>query len=197
MYLFRTLPLRKFNNWLSVAIIGLSLYIFVWPFLPDLTWRLHHLGGQSTPAQLTLQAKQLNPHGIPSQNTLVVPRLDVSQPIVEGRDLSALHRGVWHRPQTSTPNKGGNTVIVGHRFTYDGPSVFYNLDKLQIGDPIIAYWEGKEYDYGVAVIKVVPPSAIDVEAPTTSDQLTLYTCTPLWSAKDRLVVIAKPSGGIH
>jgi sortase (surface protein transpeptidase) len=30
-----------------------------------------------------------------------------------------------------------------------------------------------------------------VEAPTDEHILTLYTCTPLWSAKDRLVIKAR------
>jgi sortase A len=49
--------------------------------------------------------------------------------------------------------------------------------------------------YKVAEIKTVASTAGEVEAPTDTDQLTLYTCTPLWSAKERLVIVAKPIGG--
>jgi LPXTG-site transpeptidase (sortase) family protein len=41
--------------------------------------------------------------------------------------------------------------------------------------------------------KIVDPSAVEIEAPTTQKQLTLYTCTPIWTAKERLVIIAKPT----
>lgn len=185
--------LRQFNNGLSIVVIALALYIFMWPFLPGFKWRAHHLGGQPSPIQLSAKIRQVAPKTIPRQNTLFVPRLDLTQPINEGRDLSALHNGTWRRPQTSTPVLGGNTVIVGHRFTYSGPAVFYNLDKLQIGDPVVVYWQGKEYDYSVSDIRVVPPTELAVEANTSSAELTLYTCTPLWSAKDRLVIVAKPT----
>ena len=83
-------------------------------------------------------------------------------------------------------------MLVGHRFTYDGPATFYSLDKVSIGDNIVVYWSSREYDYRVESIKVVPPTAIEVEAPTKDAQLTIYTCTPLWSAKNRLVIVSKP-----
>ena len=56
------------------------------------------------------------------------------------------------------------------------------------------YWQGAEYNYAVTAIKVVQATALEVEAPTDEDIVTIYTCTPLWSAKDRLVVIAKRQG---
>lgn len=83
-------------------------------------------------------------------------------------------------------------MLVGHRFTYDGNGVFYHLDKLKVGDQLAVFWEGKKYQYTVTETKVVPATATEVEDQTQDPQLTLYTCTPLWSAKDRLVVIAKP-----
>ena len=96
-------------------------------------------------------------------------------------------------PHTSTPDKGGNTVLVGHRFTYKNPEgVFYHLDKVQLGDAITLHWQGNAYDYEVAEIKVVPANEISVEDNTAEPQLTIYTCTPLWSVKNRLVIIAKP-----
>ena len=48
-----------------------------------------------------------------------------------------------------------------------------------------------EYLYTVTEIKEVPASAIEIEAPTDTARLTLYTCTPLWNPVNRLVVIAE------
>ena len=82
-------------------------------------------------------------------------------------------------------------VIVGHRFTYS-PSVkdsFYSLDKVALGDDLIVYWKGVRYHYIVNEIKIVDPSAIEIEAATDDNRLTLYTCTPLWSSSHRLVII--------
>jgi sortase A len=108
--------------------------------------------------------------------------------------MRSLRLGVWHLPYTSTPDKGGNTVLVGHRFTYAGPAVFYHLDKVQVGDDVTMQWQNKTYTYTVTEVKVVPPTETSVEANTKDPQLTIYTCTPLWTAKNRLVIVAKPVG---
>ncbi|MDD3661718.1 MAG: class E sortase [Candidatus Dojkabacteria bacterium] len=129
-----------------------------------------------------------------SQNTLIIPVIGLDVQIVEGADDEALERGAWRRPATSTPDKGGNTVITGHRFKYLPPSnlTFYHLDKVKEGDLIIVYWNGLRYDYSVVDIFVVEPTQIEVEAPTDEPRLTLYTCTPLWTASKRLVIVAEP-----
>lgn len=144
------------------------------------------------PYQSQLAKGSMGRKDIPTDSRLVIPKIALDQHIYEGTSPYLVNKGVWARPNTSTPPKGSNTVLVGHRFTYDGPATFYNLDKVAVGDPIVVYWRGKEYDYKVSETKVVPPTAIDVEAPTKDPQLTIYTCTPLWSAKNRLVVVAKP-----
>ncbi len=100
--------------------------------------------------------------------------------------------GTWHRPNTSNPGETGNSVIIAHRYTYRGASTFYNLDKLKNDDEIIVYRQGKEYDYAVTDVKTVPPSAAEIEKSTGDTRLTLYTCTPLWNAKNRLVITTKP-----
>ncbi len=133
-----------------------------------------------------------SPKPIPQDNRIVIPKLYVESPIVEGPNDKALDQGVWRRPGTSTPPQGSNTVLAGHRFTYHTGAVFYNLDKLQVGDTIIVYWDGIEYAYKVNHIKTVSPTEIAIERPTTSPTLTLYTCTPLWSNKYRLVIQAEP-----
>ena len=38
---------------------------------------------------------------------------------------------------------------------------------------------------------VVTPNQTAIQAPTNDNRLTLYTCTPLWTARNRLVVIAE------
>lgn len=129
---------------------------------------------------------------IPKENTLVIPKIGVDTQIHEGESISTLNKGIWHRPKTSSPDLGGNTVLAGHRYLYtEGPNTFYNLDKLVVGDKIIIFWKGKEYDYEIVETKVVPPTAIEIEDNTKDPLLTIYTCTPLFTSTDRLVVLAK------
>jgi sortase A len=112
--------------------------------------------------------------------------------ILEGKDLSVLKNGPWRLPYTSAPDKGSNTVIVGHRYTYTNPrGTFYYLDKVKLGDPIGVFWQGKKYMYTVTNISEVSPNSTGVESSSTQPQLTLYTCTPLWLPKNRLVIVAK------
>ncbi|MCA9385717.1 class E sortase [Candidatus Dojkabacteria bacterium] len=123
---------------------------------------------------------------------LIIPKIGVSGAVLEGTDASTLDQGFWHRPASSNPSEGGNTVITGHRFLYkDGPKTFYHLDKLEIGDEIRVLWEGIDYTYEVESIHEVHPRNIAVEDNTQEPILTLYTCTPLWTAENRLVIRAK------
>jgi LPXTG-site transpeptidase (sortase) family protein len=60
--------------------------------------------------------------------------------------------------------KVGNTVIAGHRFTYTNPhGILYYLDKVQVGDDIGVYWDNTRYLYKVSEVKVVEPTAVQIE----------------------------------
>lgn len=126
-------------------------------------------------------------------NFLIIPQIGVNINIVEGQDESVLSQGAWRRPNSSTPDKGGNTVITGHRFHYIPPNnkTFYNLDKLEEGSKIFIYWEDDRYIYTVYDTFLVDPDRLDIEGPREGNILTLYTCHPLWSADKRLVILSE------
>lgn len=130
----------------------------------------------------------------PADNRLVIPKIGVNLPIVEGQESdSALWKGAWRVTNSSTPREGGNTVLSAHRFRYRPPSnlTLYLLDKVQAGDIMIVYWQGKEYDYRVSKTKIVPRENTDIAEPTLTAQLTVFTCHPLFSTKERLVVVGE------
>lgn len=180
--------LRRFNNFLSGLIIVLCLYIIATPWLPELSFWWRSKGTQPVLIQAEKTGTTVT---YPKDNTLVVPSLGLQELIHEGDSEAVLAKGVWRRPKTSSPEKGSNTVLAGHRFTYSNPAVFYHLDKMRVGDEIILYWQSKKYSYEVSRIYEVLPSAVEVEQYTQEPGLTLYTCTPLWTSKYRLVVQAK------
>lgn len=184
--------LRSCNHFLSLLAAGLALYILLMPFWPLLSLYLKKMSSAQPPLINISATHPANHTDIPAANTLVIPKLYLSARINEGQTLAALRNGVWHRPGTGSPDSGGNTVIAGHRFTYSGQAVFYNLDKLAVGDRAVVFWRGREYDYQISEIKTVGPLASEIEAPTQQPVLTLYTCTPLWSAKNRLIIVANP-----
>jgi len=187
--------LRRFNNLLTIIVAALALYLIVWPFIPkaDFWWKSTT---HSNPPLVTAVIKS-KPGAVrpPKDNMLVIPSLHLQETIYDGYPYTALSKGVWHSSQGSTPDKGSNTVIAGHRFTYHGfqrgGAAFYNLDKLKSGDQIVVFWHGVRYDYQVFRNFVVQPTQLSIEDPTVKPQLTLYTCTPLWTSTDRLIVTAE------
>jgi len=121
-----------------------------------------------------------------------IPAIGVDQVFVEGTGTGDLRRGPGHYPGTPLPGQPGNAAIAGHRTTYGAP--FDKLDKLRRGDTIMitALWGSSQYE--VRNSFVVNPSDLSVIAPTPSNQLTLTTCTPRFSASRRLIVQASLVG---
>jgi LPXTG-site transpeptidase (sortase) family protein len=184
--------LARANTLLLIAIIVVNGYIAALPILPQL---LFWIQSKDTHKMSVLQAKVESPPpkgtAKPTENRLIIPSMLLDEPINEGKTLATLRKGLWRLPHTSTPDTSSNTVIVGHRLTYSNPrGTLYNLDKVHVNDTLGLWWNGKQYIYSVTSTKVVHASEVSVEAPTDKAQLTLYTCTPLWLPKDRLVVTA-------
>ncbi len=187
---------RRFNNLLSVIVILLGLYIAVSPFLPEISYRLRDKSADASAPYSGDLAQSVGSNSnseIPQENRIVIPSIQVNEPIKESSNIGVINDGgTWRRPNVSTPDQNDNTVIVGHRFFKDNISTFYHLDKVKPGHRLAVYWDGKEYLYEVTETKVVDPSAVEIENRSDEKKLTIYTCTPIWTARERLVVIAKP-----
>ncbi len=190
------LTYKRANNLLLGLIIVINLYIIAAPLWPQATfwWQSHHSNRQ---AQLTglmhkNVAKDTTTKNQP--NSLIIPAMLLNQPTLEGSEkdwFTVLKQGIWRWPASSTPDKGGNTVFLAHRFSYTGPhGAFYYLNKLKVGDEIGVIWDHKTYTYKVVSTAEVPPADTSVEDNTKQPQITLFTCTPLWHPVNRLVVVA-------
>ncbi len=188
--------LKKLNLIFSIIIVVIAIYILIYPLIPEIAFRMsankfQGYAYQSTKTIEVLQeeAKELPP--IPEDNRLVIPKIYVNAPIVDGEDESVLDFGMWRIPNTSTPDKGGNTVIAGHRTLYtSGPDTLYNLDKIEINDLLLVYWQGKEYVYKVYDITEVSSESMEILDNTIDSRITLFSCTPKWTSEQRLVVKA-------
>jgi sortase A len=121
---------------------------------------------------------------------------DYVKVVVEGVGVKDLKRGPGHYPGTALPGQLGNLVISGHRTTYGAP--FRKLDRLDTGDAIVVETRTAYFTYLVHRVFVVKPSAVEVTYPVpyhrgavpTERLLTLTTCHPAYSAKQRLIVQA-------
>lgn len=184
----------RINDVLSIVVAILGMYLAMKPFYPELQFvyqkELTHVD-EALQGIIDVPGQPVD-EDAPADNRLIIPEILVDAPILVGDSPNLLHQGIWHRPHTSTPNEGGNSVFVAHRFQYtSGPNTFYHLDKVAVGEQFVIYWEKKKYTYEVFVTEVVEPDAVYIEYQSHEPIVTLYTCTPLWTAQKRLVVRAK------
>ena len=119
-----------------------------------------------------------------------IPAIDVDTVVVEGTSASALRAGAGHYPATPLPCETGNVAIAGHRTTYGKP--FSNLDRLRNGDEVILETPVGSCTYKISVEPfIVQPTDLSVVANDPAQKIvTLTTCHPRGSAKQRLVVKA-------
>ena len=121
-----------------------------------------------------------------------IPSIGVDRIVIEGVGVGELRQGPGHYPGTAFPGGVGNVGIAGHRTTYGAP--FSRLDELVTGSPIDLQTAEGLFHYRVTGIRVVPPGQVDVLAPTSAPTLTLTTCNPRFSSRERLVVTATLHG---
>ena len=119
-----------------------------------------------------------------------IPKINCTEPVKEGVDRNALAASLGHEPETALPGEVGNCVIAGHR-NYTFGKYFNRLNEVEIGDTIYIDTLDDTYEYTVEEIKVVEPTDLSVLDNTEDETLTLYTCTPIYIATHRLVIIAK------
>jgi len=124
-----------------------------------------------------------------SLTRIKIPKIGVDTVVVEGTTASALRAGAGHYPSTPLPCEVGNVAIAGHRTTYGRP--FHDLDRLAAGDRITLETPIGSCTYEVERSWVTVPTDVGVVA-NTPDQarLTLTTCHPKGSARQRLIVRA-------
>ena len=127
---------------------------------------------------------------------LYLPRLDGSSAlvVVQGVSVEDLKKGPGHLPGSALPGERGNLVLSGHRTTYGAP--FSELDRLRAGDAIVVETRDTWFTYRVTRQEVVQPDAVEVTYPVPGEPgapprervITLTTCHPRYSARQRLII---------
>jgi LPXTG-site transpeptidase (sortase) family protein len=118
-----------------------------------------------------------------------IERLEDGWAVVEGVELRNLKNGAGHMPHTPLPGLPGNSVISGHRTTYGAP--FHEIGDLVLGDVIEVDTAIGTHTYEVREVIVVQPTDLWVTEPREGSWLTLTTCHPKFSARQRLIVFAE------
>lgn len=139
---------------------------------------------------------------IDQEFSIVIPKINANSKVTKNVDpfdskiyQTALTKGVAHAKGTSTPDKLGNTFIFAHSAgnwyqANQFNAVFYLLNKLEIGDEIMIYYQSQKYNYTVNESKIINGNELTyMSSKTNQKQLTLMTCWPPGTTLKRLVVI--------
>ena len=181
---------------IGIAIVIVGICVAAYPMFTD--WR-----AQQAQEALLKQLEQQNPamespikgnadvsatvgNSIPMM-VLDIPKLKVHTAVVKGTGYGDLKNSPGWYPQTALPG-AGNTAIAGHRTMYG--AWFHDLNLLKKGDAISLDYKGTLLTYNVEKVFVVANNDWSVIDPTDKPVLTLTTCHPIGSAKQRLIVRA-------
>jgi len=130
--------------------------------------------------------------------TMIVPRFGdgwertVSEGVTRSGTLDELGIG-WY-PHSALPGELGNFAVAGHRVTFGKP--FNQIAELVEGDLIVVRTPEVWYVYRVTEHLVVLPQQVEVVAPVpgeigaepTQRYITLTSCHPMFSLRERYVV---------
>jgi sortase A len=175
----------------SFAIMGLAVYVIGYPFYTNLLQdRIQHrLDRQIASPELRQKYLDGKVQVGDSLTRIRIPSINVDVVVVEGTTATALRAGAGHYLSTPLPCEVGNVGIAGHRTTYGRP--FGNLDLLKPGDQIILQTPVGQCTYEVAMKPyATTPTDGRVLAKTDDAELTLTTCHPKGSARQRLIIKA-------
>lgn len=189
---------------LGVLAVGVSISAYpLWLFVGTdviATKQYKSDVGQLRQGWLGSDPKSGQKHVVVSEKTLgtkyaviTIPKIHLTAPIVQGIRVSDLRHGVGHYPGSADIGEAGNLAFAGHRTTYGHP--FGDLDKLNPGNLIHIEAGGRIFTYEVTRSFVVTPDHTDVVGTKDLPQpdaelLTLTTCNPRYSARQRLIVRA-------
>jgi sortase A len=173
-----------------LALLGAGLV--AWPFATDAfatRWvQPHAVSALGRPGAAAAYRGGRVPVSSPVTR-LRLRRLGIDVVVVQGVTSAALRAGAGHYPSTPLPGERGNVAIAGHRVTYGHP--FRRLDQVRTGDAIELLTPVGTFVYEVAVAPfVVFPNDLSVLRQDARSMLTLTTCNPVHSARQRLVVQA-------
>jgi len=146
------------------------------------------------PPHLRAFVQSVTPQPIPTPGPgqptrLQIPAINVDAQIVPGDGWEELKKGVGHHIGSANPGARGNLVLSAHNDVFG--EIFRYLDQLKAGDEIIVFAGSQRYRYVINGSRVVPPTQVDVMAPTSGPTITLISCYPYLVDNQRIVVFGE------
>jgi len=187
---------RRALSALSVVLFVAGVAMFAYPLGTDFysRWEQGKLGNKFSTSEFRQSySTRTIPVGSPLTR-LRIPKIKVNVLVVEGTTAAALRAGAGHYPETPLPGEAGNVGVAGHRTTFGRP--FNHLDQLGPGDEVILetpfkiyhYFAVKSFDGKANPHPVSPKDFGVVRQDPKRHWLTLTTCHPKGSARQRLVL---------
>lgn len=134
-----------------------------------------------------------------------VDKIGIDWTFVQGTSRDDLRKGPGHYLGTPYPGQTGNAAIAGHRTTYGAP--FNRIDELDPGDriEIETFWGDFTYQVyaecvvsptatwvaGQDLVDLTDPASACAQEPRSDAVLTLTSCNPKFSARERYVIKAE------
>jgi sortase A len=138
-------------------------------------------GGSAVPIEVKPSAN--------SPSRIVIPKINVDAPIINGVTWEDLKKGVGHLPGSANPGERGNLYLAAHNDIFG--EIFRYLEKLGVGDEYFIYAGEQKFRYVVKEKRIINPTDVEVMLPTTEPVATLQTCYPYLIDTHRLVVIGE------
>ena len=198
--------LLRGTGWTFIGMGSFVLYFLVYQLVgtnavtsrgqSDLRNELQREWTAAPPVAANADPKKFVPRRVPPGKALAVidiPKIKLdNKVIVEGVGRNDLRKGPGHVPSTALPGQAGTFGVSGHRTTYGAP--FYRLNELAKGDTITVVTREAIYTYTVTRTAIVRPTDTQVldnvigpdDKPKAT--ITLTTCHPRYSARQRLIV---------
>ncbi|HEY8103551.1 MAG TPA: sortase [Gaiellaceae bacterium] len=123
---------------------------------------------------------------------LRIPRLGVTEIVVNGTDANSLKRGPGRYLGTAMPGEGQLVYVAGHRTTYGAP--FSHITSLRPGDRVYVELPYGTFEYAITGHRIVPADQLSVLKSKGFEQLALQACHPRFFASQRYIAYAKPVG---
>jgi sortase A len=118
------------------------------------------------------------------------PRISIPRLGLRARIGTSLNRGPAWWPVTGRPGGGDTIAVAGHRTTHTRP--FFRLDRLRPGDAIYVRWAGRVHAYRVSGRRILSAKQLHIGDARGHEILLLSACHPRGSARQRIVVYARP-----
>lgn len=196
---------RRVVSLLSVVLFLIGASIFAYPFFTDLyTTNLvqRPLADQFESPELVQRYSERTITTGDPLTRIVMPDIGIDTVVVEGTSPAALRAGAGHYPTTPLPGEAGNVAIAGHRTTYGKP--FNRVDEIPVGSEVRLITPLQVHSYRVVAAPadaarpcpngacwIVAPTQWEVVGPTATPMLTLTTCHPKGSDRERLIIRAE------